>query len=80
MAKYAQIEDLNGEVFRVVIETDGEVYFYDADRRWCYYNKSEEGNNYRYTPAGVRLKRRLIAELLDTKTPYAYFEENGKIK
>jgi len=59
MAKYAQIEDLkNGEIFRVVEETAGEVYFYDEFRRWCYFNKSEEGVNYRYIPAGVRLTRR----------------------
>ena len=59
MAKYAQIEDLkNGEIFRVVEETAGEVYFYDEFRRWCYFNKSEEGVNYRYTPAGVRLTKR----------------------
>ena len=59
MAKYAQIEDLkNGEIFRVVEETAGEVYFYNEDRRWSYFNKSEEGTNYRYFPAGVRLTRR----------------------
>lgn len=53
MAKYAQIEDLkDGEIFRVVEETEGEVYFYDEDHRWCYFNKSEEGIYYRYFPAG----------------------------
>jgi len=77
MAKYAQIEDLNGEIFRVVTETDAEVYYYDANRRWCYFNKWEEGKNYRYTPAGVRLKRRPIAELLETDNPYVFFEEEG---
>ena len=58
MAKYAQIEDLkSGEVFRVVKETDGEVYFYDEFRRWCYFKKSEEGKLFRYIPAGARLRR-----------------------
>lgn len=58
MAKYAQIEDLkNGKIFRVVEETAGEVYFYDEFRRWCYFNKSEEGVNYRYIPAVVRPKK-----------------------
>ena len=55
MAKHAQIQELrHGETFRVVEETAGEVYFYDEFRRWCYFNKSEEGVNYRYIPAGTR--------------------------
>ena len=59
MAKYAQIEDLkDGEIFRVVEETEGEVYFYDEDHRWCYFNKSEEGIYYRYFPAGERMRRK----------------------
>lgn len=61
MAKYAQIEDLEkGEIFRVVEETAGEVYFYDEFHRWCYFNKSEEGKYYRYIPAGVRLTQRAM--------------------
>ena len=57
MAKYAQIEDLkNGEIYKVLDETDGEVYFYDWARRWCYFNKSEEGVHYIYIPAGQRRK------------------------
>ena len=56
IAKYAQIENLiNGEIFRVVEETAGEVYFYDESHRWCYFSKSEEGISYRYIPAGIRL-------------------------
>jgi len=55
MAKYAQIEDLEtGEIFKVVEETDGEVYFYDDFKRYVYFNKSEEGTLYRYIPAGQR--------------------------
>jgi len=60
MAKYAQIEDLEtGEVFRVVEETDGEVYFYDEDHRWCYWDKSNENFQYQYVPAGTRLVHKI---------------------
>jgi hypothetical protein len=56
VAKYAQIQDLkSGEIFRVAEETNGEVYFNDGFRRWCCFNKSEEGVNYRYIPAGTRI-------------------------
>jgi hypothetical protein len=43
-----------GEIAKVVHETEGEVYYYDGFRRYCYMNKSEEGVNYRYIPKGVR--------------------------
>ena len=45
----------SGEIFKVVEETEGEVYFNDANRRYCYFLKSEEGKYYRYIPKGERV-------------------------
>ena len=49
-----------GDVVKIVCETDGEVYYYDGFRRYCYLNKSEEGINYRYIPKGVSLQKKKI--------------------
>jgi len=43
-----------GDIAKVVNETDGEVYYYDSFRRYCYMNKSEEGILYRYIPIKER--------------------------
>ena len=51
-----------GDVVKVVLETDGEVYYYDGFRRYCYVNKSEEGVSYRYIPKGVRANKRLHSD------------------
>jgi len=40
-----------GETVRVVEETDGEVYFYDHFRRWCYARKDEEGISWEWCGA-----------------------------
>lgn len=48
-----------GDVVKVVLETDDEVYYYDGFRRYCYMNKSEEGISYRYIPKGERANKRL---------------------
>jgi hypothetical protein len=59
--KYARIEFLEtthgndmGDIVRVVGETEGEVYYWDGYRRYCYLFKSEEGTTYRYIPKGER--------------------------
>lgn len=51
-----------GDVVKVVLETDGEVYYYDGFRRYCYVNKSEEGVSYRYIPKGERANKRLHSD------------------
>ena len=43
-----------GDIVKVSEETDGEVYYNDGLRRWCYFNKTEEGAAYRYIPKGQR--------------------------
>ena len=51
-----------GDIVKVVEETEGEVYYYDGFRRYCYLNKSEEGTEYRYIPAGERVNRKATSD------------------
>lgn len=36
----------SGDILKVKEETDGEIYYYDSCKRWCYLYKSEEGTVY----------------------------------
>lgn len=47
-----------GEVVKVLHETDEHVYYNDGFRRYCYMEKSEEGTAYRYVPKGERLNKK----------------------
>jgi len=37
-----------GELVTIVEETDDELYYYDSFGRWCYVDKSEENESFRY--------------------------------
>jgi len=41
-----------GEEFELELETDGEVYFNNADGRYSYYNKSEEDKFFKWIKRG----------------------------
>lgn len=60
--QYARIEFLvstygndKGDVVKVQDETEGEIYYYDGFRRYCYLYKEADKEDFRYIPKGQRL-------------------------
>ena len=37
-----------GDTATIRLETEGEIYYYDCFRRWCYVYKTEEGTTFEY--------------------------------
>lgn len=47
------IEDLeDGEEYRIELETDGEIYFTNWADQYVYYNKKDEGKDYKILKVG----------------------------
>lgn len=60
-----------GDTAKIVDETDGELYYYDGFRRYCYVNKSEEGISYRMWKAVIDRPEK---QKPDPLTYYAYYK------
>jgi hypothetical protein len=43
-----------GDMLKVLMETDGEIYYYDSFRRWCYLEKIEEGTAFEWKKRPVK--------------------------
>ena len=46
----------DNEVYEVWMETETEVYFFNADDRWCYFDKEEIGEAFVFTEGEKRMK------------------------
>jgi DNA-directed RNA polymerase subunit RPC12/RpoP len=56
-----------GDETTVIEETDGEIYYYDGCKRWCYLEKSLEGKTFKFLGPKKAVR---VAELLDAEFEY----------